>query len=82
MFCNDLPPIEPADTKETSYMFRYPSKFLNPEDDRLGKPIMRPIMYEENGEVKYELDENGEKKMVNVCNFYNKDDEIKSWCRK
>lgn len=82
MFCNDLPPIEPADTKETSYMFRYPSKFLNPEDERLGKPIMRPIMYEENGEVKYELDENGEKKMVNVCNFYKKDDEIKAWCRK
>ena len=81
MFCNDLPPIEPADAKETAYMFRYPSKFLNPDDDRLGKPIMRPITYEENGEVKYELDENGEKKMVNVCNFYLKDDSIKSWCQ-
>jgi hypothetical protein len=83
MFCNDLPPIEPADTKETSYMFRFPSKFLNPEDDRLGKPIMRPIMYEsEEGEVKYELDEEGNKKMINVCNFYKKDDDIKSWCKK
>jgi len=83
MFCNDLPPIEPADTKETSYMFRFPSKFLNPDDDRLGKPIMRPVMYEtEEGEVKYELDEDGEKKMVNVCNFYKKDDDIKAWCRK
>jgi hypothetical protein len=41
MFCNDLPPIEPADAKETSYMFRYPSKFLNPDDERLGKPLMR-----------------------------------------
>lgn len=81
MFCNDLPPIEPADAKETAYMFRYPSKFLNPDDDRLGKPIMRPITYEENGEVKYELDDNGEKKMVNVCNFYLKDDSIKSWCQ-
>ena len=80
MFCNDLPPIEPADTKETSYMFRFPSKFLNPDDDRLGKPIMRPVMYEEDGEIKYELDENGENKMVNVCNFYKKDDNIKSWC--
>jgi len=82
-FCNDLPPIEPADTKETSYMFRFPSKFLNDDDDRLGKPIMRPVMYEsEEGEVKYELDENGEKKLVNVCNFYKKDDNIKSWCNK
>ena len=41
MFCNDLPPIEPADAKETSYMFRYPSKFLNEDDERLGKPLMR-----------------------------------------
>ena len=41
MFCNDLPPIEPADTKETSYMFRYPSKFLSPDDERLGKPLTR-----------------------------------------
>jgi hypothetical protein len=83
MFCNDLPPIEPADTKETSYMFRFPSKFLNPDDDKLGKPIMRPVMYEtEEGEVKYELDEDGEKKMINVCNFYKKDDDIKAWCRK
>ena len=83
MFCNDLPPIEPADTKETSYMFRFPSKFLNPDDDRLGKPIMRPVMYEtEEGEVKYELDEDGEKKMINICNFYKKDDDIKAWCRK
>ena len=83
MFCNDLPPIEPADTKETSYMFRFPSKFLNPDDYRLGKPIMRPVMYEtEEGEVKYELDEDGEKKMINICNFYKKDDDIKAWCRK
>jgi len=82
-FCNDLPPIEPADTKETSYMFRFPSKFLNDDDERLGKSIMRPVMYEnEAGEVKYELDENGEKKLVNVCNFYKKDDNIKSWCNK
>ena len=83
MFCNDLPPIEPSDTRETSYMFRFPSKFLNPDDDRLGKPIMRPVMYEtEEGEVKYELDEDGEKKMINICNFYKKDDDIKAWCRK
>jgi len=44
---------------------------------------MRPVMYEtEEGEVKYELDEDGEKKMINVCNFYKKDDDIKAWCRK
>ncbi len=80
MFCNDLPPIEPADTKETSYMFRFPSKFLNPDDDRLGKPIMRPVMKEVNGEIEYEYDEEGNKKMINVCSFYKKDDTIKKWC--
>ena len=83
MFCNDLPPIEPADTKETAYMFRFPSKFLNEDDERLGKPILRPVMYEDNeGVIQYEKDENGENKMINVCNFYKKDDEIKAWCRK
>ena len=80
MFCNDLPPIEPADTKETSYMFRYPSKFLNPDDDRLGKPIMRPVMKEVNGEIEYEYNEDGTQKMINVCSFYKKDDTIKKWC--
>lgn len=82
MFCNDLPPIEPADTKETSYMFRFPSKFLNPDDNRLGKAIMRPIMKQVNEEIEYEYDEEGNKKMINVCNFYKKDDLIKQWCQK
>tara|TARA_R110000772_G_scaffold268231_1_gene394508 strand:+ start:114 stop:2564 length:2451 start_codon:yes stop_codon:yes gene_type:complete len=82
MFCNDLPPIEPADTKETSYMFRYPSKFLNPDDPRLGKPIMRPVVKEIDGRVEYEYEDNGDKKMINVCNFYEKDDDIKTWCKK
>jgi len=82
MFCNDLPPIEPADTKETSYMFRYPSKFLNPDDERLGKPVLRPKMKEVDGKIEYEYDENGEKVMTNVCNFYVKDDEIKSFCKR
>ena len=82
MFCNDLPPIEPADTKETSYCFRYPSKFLNKDDDRLGKPLMRPkIILKENDEIEYVTDENGEKVMENVCNFYEKDDNIKAWCK-
>lgn len=122
MFCNDLPPIEPADAKETSYMFRYPSKFLNEDDERLGKPLMRKkykvvgedIIYEtikkpailvENTDAKKgkwkaiedcsneEINDNEENNwgyqidhefsvMENVCNFYKKDDEIKSWCKK
>jgi len=56
MFCNDLPPIEPADAKETSYMFRYPSKFLNPDDDRLDKPLMRKKYTIVNEEVEYEYE--------------------------
>ncbi len=82
MFCNDLPPIEPADTKETSYCFRYPSKFLNKQDERLGKPLMRPkIILKDNDDIEYVTDENGEKVMENVCNFYPKDDNIKAWCK-
>ena len=82
MFCNDLPPIEPADTKETSYCFRYPSKFLNKGDERLGKPLLRPkIIQKENDEIEYVMDDNGEKVMENVCNFYPKDDEIKHWAK-
>ncbi len=82
MFCNDLPPIEPADTKETSYCFRYPSKFLNQGDDRLGKPLLRPkIIMKDNDEFDYVLDDDGEKIMENVCNFYPKDDEIKYWAK-
>lgn len=113
MFCNDLPPIEPADAKETSYMFRYPSKFLNEDDERLGKPLMRKkykvvgediiYEYEKKSCVRLpsgiwkpvhecsneELDTAEEMNtshdcpvMENVCNFYKKDDEIKSWCKK
>ncbi len=82
MFCNDLPPIEPADTKETSYCFRYPSKFLNKDDERLGKPLLKPrIIMKENDEIEYVKDENGEKVFDNVCNFYEKDDDIKYWCK-
>ena len=84
MFCNDLPPIEPADTKETSYMFRYPSKFLSPDDDRLGKPLMRQkyTMDPKDNTIEYLVDGDGNKIMENVCNFYKKDDEIKSWTKK
>ena len=83
MFCNDLPPIEPADTKETSYMFRYPSKFLNAEDDRLGKPLMRQkYKIDTEDKIEFLFDEEGNKIMENVCNFYQKDDEIKSWTKK
>ena len=82
MFCNDLPPIEPADTKETSYMFRFPSKFLAPDDDRLGKPLLKPNIYLEDEEVKYVLDSEGNKTYSNICNFYKKDDSIKEWCKR
>ena len=82
MFCNDLPPIEPADTKETSYMFKYPSKFLNQGDERLGKPVMRPKMIMKGEDMEYVTDDNGEKIMENVCNFFPKDDDIKYWCKK
>ena len=81
MFCNDLPPIEPADAKETSYMFRYPSKFLNEDDERLGKPLMRKKYNIVNEEIQYEKDENGNDIYVNVCNFYKKDDDIKFWSK-
>ena len=122
MFCNDLPPIEPADTKETAYMFKYPSKFLNKGDDRLGKPLMRPKMKEVGEDMEYvmekkeamfirhkdypdsphrrywkpatecnpeEIQHSHEYKadhefkiMENVCNFFEKDDDIKYWCKK
>ena len=82
MFCNDLPPIEPTDTKETAYMFKYPSKFLNEGDERLGKPVMRPKMIMKGEDMEYVTDDNGEKIMENVCNFFPKDDDIKYWCNK
>ena len=87
MFCNDLPPIEPSDAKETSYMFKYPSKFVSGDDERLEKPVMRPktsISKDTDGNdiILKELDENGNEIMINVCNFYKKDDEIKSWFKK
>ena len=129
MFCNDLPPIEPSDAKETSYMFKYPSKFVEKDDQRLSKPILRqkyhlneheePV-YEfneikmvrkldpklENQDKDYYLGSNKDlldyieveltnetledknvigiftKKdpiMINICNFYKKDDDIKVW---
>ena len=123
MFCNDLPPIEPADAKETSYMFRYPSKFLAKDDDRLGKPLMRPKFTQNaEDEIEYIMEKKeamllsdpedffNKKKwfwkpglectpeeiekshdyhaehefpvMENVCNFYEKNDDIKEWSRK
>jgi len=81
MFCNDLPPIEPADAKEMANMFRYPSKFLNPDDERLDKPLMRKKYTIVNEEIEYEKDKDGNHIYVNVCNFYKKDDEIKAWCK-
>jgi hypothetical protein len=40
IFCNDLPPIEPSDAKETSYIYNFPSKFVDPNDTRLGQTIL------------------------------------------
>ena len=40
IFCNDLPPIEPSDAKETSYVYNFPSKFVDPNDTRLGQTIL------------------------------------------
>tara|TARA_R110000822_G_scaffold65722_10_gene160866 strand:+ start:115 stop:690 length:576 start_codon:yes stop_codon:yes gene_type:complete len=62
-------------------MFRYPSKFLNKGDKRLGKPLMRPKIIVKNDEIEYILDKDGEKIMENVCNFYPKDDAIKEWAK-
>jgi len=62
-------------------MFRYPSKFLNEDDERLGKPLMRKKYNIVNEEIQYEKDENGNDIYVNVCNFYKKDDDIKFWSK-
>ena len=45
IFCNDLPPIEPADAKETAYIYYFPSKFI--DDERVGTQILN----DENGEI-------------------------------
>ena len=36
IFCNDLPPISPADAKELVYLYSYPSKFIDKDDKRIG----------------------------------------------
>ena len=84
MMCNDLPPIEPSDAKETSYMFKYPSKFLDEEDPRLENPVKIKVqkMNEETEELEDVLDENGEVVYKTLTQFYKKDDEIKNWCKK
>tara|TARA_R110000744_G_scaffold141264_2_gene252638 strand:- start:1552 stop:4029 length:2478 start_codon:yes stop_codon:yes gene_type:complete len=82
MFCNDLPPIEPSDAKETSYCFRYPSKFVAEDDDRLKNPIWRDKYHIVDDEIIYDLDKDGNRIKINVCNFYPKDDSIKEWLKK
>ena len=37
IFCNDLPPIEPADAKETSINFNFPSKFVDDDHPQFGQ---------------------------------------------
>ena len=39
IFCNDLPPIEPADAKETSICFNFPSKFVANDHPQFGQTI-------------------------------------------
>ena len=83
MFCNDLPPIEPSDAKETSYMFKYPSKFVAKDDPRLGKPVMRQDYHiDDNEDIIKHYDDDGNPVMINITSFYLKDDEIKLWCKK
>ena len=83
IFCNDLPPIEPSDAKETAYMFKCPSKFVEEGDKRLKEPVMRKKYHiNDKDEIIYEKDEEGKHIMVNICNFYKKDDDIKAWTKK
>ena len=83
MFCNDLPPIEPSDAKETAYMFKYPSKFVAKDDPRLGKPVMRQEYHiDDNEDIIKHFDDDGNPIMINITSFYLKDDEIKLWCKK
>jgi len=37
MCCNDLPPIDPNDARETAIHTRFPSKFVNKDNEYLGK---------------------------------------------
>ena len=56
MFCNDLPPIEPSDAKETSYMFKFPSKFIDANDARVTAPIkVRKSVVDDDGETPTDL---------------------------
>ena len=38
IFCNDLPPIEPADAKETAYIYYFPSKFVD-DTEKIGTEL-------------------------------------------
>lgn len=83
MFCNDLPPIEPSDAKETSYMFKFPSKFIDANDSRVTAPIkVRKSVVDDDGEFSYVTDEDGNQVYRTLTQFYAKDDNIKVWSQK
>jgi hypothetical protein len=85
MFLNDLPPIEPADAKETSLFYKFPSKFVAEDDDRLGKSISRPltttIMKDGVEDTVIKTDSEGNTITEIICSYQLKNDDIKGWSR-
>lgn len=86
MFLNDLPPIEPADAKETSFFYKFPSKFVASDDERLGTNISRPLTttITENGIEDTVIKRDGDGNPITeiICSYQLKNDDIKAWCRK
>tara|TARA_R110001592_G_scaffold1794_1_gene10649 strand:+ start:3867 stop:6203 length:2337 start_codon:yes stop_codon:yes gene_type:complete len=78
IFCNDLPPIEPSDCKETAFMFNFPSKFVDKNDPLLNVENSVKV-YDDLGNVV--KDENGDILTRCITHFYEKDDNIKSWLK-
>ena len=87
IFCNDLPPISPADAKELVYLYSYPSKFIDKDDKRIGNNTQREmveIVINEEGEEEAVpvKDKDGNAVFTNICSYYPMDDTIKDFCRR
>ena len=87
IFCNDLPPISPADAKELVYLYSYPSKFVDKDDKRIGNNTQREmveIVINEDGdeEAVPVMDKDGNAVFTNICSYYPMDDSIKDFCRR
>ena len=87
IFCNDLPPISPADAKELVYLYSYPSKFVDKDDKRIGNNTQREmveIVINEEGEEEAVpvKDKDGNAVFTNICSYYPMDDTIKDFCRR